>query len=247
MRGELTNEDMDMNNKLSIVMIVSTLPLLQGCIPAAIVGGTASLGTTLAEERKIGEVLSDTEIRTSINALWLDYDPKISELVGLQVRQGRVLLTGIMDTPLRQIDAVRLAWEARGVKEVIDETRLGNSDVNLYAKDSWITTKLTTEMLFNQDISSINYNVKTVGGIVYLIGIAQNQKELDNVIQMARKIDGVKNVVSHVRMKDGSAGQTTMSYNADNSSSVQEGEPISVQPISTDSYNSGGFPAPKAM
>lgn len=235
-----------MRKLLNLILIFSTLPMLPGCLPAAIVGGTASLGSTIADERKFGEILTDTEIRAAVNAKWFDHDPKISEMVGLQVRQGRVLLTGLVDTPLRQIDAVRLAWEARGVKEVIDETRLGESTLSLYAKDTWITTKLETEMLFNQDINSVNYNVKTVDGVVYLIGIAQNQQELDRVMQMAQKISGVKNIVNHVRMKDGSQSQGGQVFSSDSSTSVREAEPISVQPISNN-YGNDSFPAPRAM
>jgi osmotically-inducible protein OsmY len=236
-----------MRKIISLILISATLPLMQGCVPAALVGGTASIGSTLAEERKIGEVLSDTEITATVNAKWLDHDPKISEMVGLQVRQGRVLLTGLVDTPLRQIDAVRLAWEARGVKEVIDETKVGETTVGLYAADTWITTKLKTEMLFNEDISSINYNVKTVDGVVYLLGIAQNQQELDRVMQMARKIEGVKNIINYMRLKDGSAAQGGDAFPINNTTMVTEEAPIMVQPVSNDNYNSGGFPAPRAM
>jgi osmotically-inducible protein OsmY len=237
-----------MSKSLNFVLILSTLPLLQGCIPAALVGGTASLGTSIAEERKFGDVFTDAEISATINAKWIHHDSRISELVGLQVNQGRVLLTGIVDTPLRQIDAVRLAWEARGVKEVIDETRLGNSDLKLYASDSWITTKLKTEMLFNQDISSINYNIKTVGGIVYLIGIAQNQQELDQVMNMARKVNGVKNIVNYVNIKGQPISQRGQDFSTNGPDMTREAEPIMMQPASNESYGGGdGYPSPRAM
>jgi osmotically-inducible protein OsmY len=230
----------------NLIIIFSALPLLQGCIPAALVGGSATLGSSLAEERKFSDVISDAEIQATINTKWLKHDPKISEMVSLQVREGRVLLTGHVDRPLRQIDAVRLAWEARGVKEVIDETKLGDNSLKLYANDAWITTKLQTEMLFDQDISSINYNIKTVGGVIYLIGIAQNQQELDQVIQMARNINGVKNIVNHVRLKDGSLSQGGDLFPADNTASIREEAPIEAQPASNGNYNSDNFPAPRA-
>lgn len=234
-----------MRKIIQCLLVFSTLPMLQGCIPAAVVGGTASLGTTLAEERKFKQVFTDTEIAATINAKWLEHDPNISEKVGLQVREGRVLLTGLVDTQLRQIDAVRLAWEADGVKEVIDETRTGDNTVSKYANDTWITTKLNTQLLFNQDISSINYNVKTVDGTVYLIGIAQNQQELDRVMNIARGIQGVNNVVNYVRLKDSSAPSGTQTFPAEGGS-IREEAPIMMQPTSS-SYNGGGFPAPNAM
>lgn len=231
-----------MRININLILVLSTLPLLQGCIPAVIVGGSAELGTTLAEERKFSEVVSDTEINATITAKWMDHDPKINQMVGLQVRQGRVLLTGLVDTPLRQIDAVRIAWEARGVKEVIDETKVGSTTASLYASDSWITTKLKSEMLFDQNISSVNYTVKTVDGVVYLIGIAQNQSELNSVLGMARGISGVKNVVSHVRLKN-STTQTDQFFPSTTPNTVTEAEPIVAKPA----YGGGSFPAPRAQ
>jgi len=235
-----------MRKSLTFVLIFSTLPMLQGCVPAAVVGGTASLGTNLAEERKFGEVFTDTQISATINAKWLEHDSKITEQVGLQVRQGRVLLTGLVDTQMRQIDAVRLAWEADGVKEVIDETRIGENSVTKYAQDTWITTKVNTEMLFNQDISSINYNVKTVDGTVYLLGIAQNQQELDRVMKIARGVSGVNNIVNYVKLKDGSTAYAGDAFPTQDMGMVREEAPIMVQPVSDSYSNNGAFPAPRA-
>ena len=234
-----------MRKILNIILFSSTLPFLQGCVPAALVSGTAGIGTTLAEDRKLTEVMTDTEIRTVIMAKWVNHDSSIMDMVNVQVRQGRVLLTGLVDTPLRQMDAVRLAWEANGVKEVIDETRVGDNSFGTYATDTWITTKLKTEMLFDQDISSVNYNIKTVDSTVYLIGIAQNQQELDKVMNMARKISGVKNVVNHMRMKNGGSAETTP-FSYSEPSSVREAEPIVVQQEPTQSYGNS-FPSPKAQ
>ena len=69
------------------------------------------------------------------------------------------------------------------------------------ANDTWITTKLTSKITVDENIFSINYSIETVGGVIYLIGIAQDQAELDRVINHARSIESVQRVVSHVRVK----------------------------------------------
>ena len=75
------------------------------------------------------------------------------------------------------------------------------SSFQQYARDSWITTQLKTKILNDNDIRSLNYNVHTENGTVFLIGIAQNQQELDKVTHYARHIGGVRKVTSYVTLK----------------------------------------------
>jgi len=70
-----------------------------------------------------------------------------------------------------------------------------------YAKDSWIIAKLRARMMFEKRVLSINYNIDCVNGVVYLMGIAQDQDELNRVMHLARNISGVQNVISYVRLK----------------------------------------------
>jgi osmotically-inducible protein OsmY len=99
------------------------------------------------------------------------------------------------------LDAVRLVWKAKGVKEVIDEIRVTpkEGDIGDYTRDAWITTKLKSQMLFDKNIASRNYNIKTVGAVVYIMGIAQNQQELNRVTDYARNMSSVVKVISYAR------------------------------------------------
>jgi len=49
---------------------------------------------------------------------------------------------------------------------------------------------------------NLNYSVEVVNGIVYLIGIAQSQEELNSVINISENTYGVQNVINYVRLKD---------------------------------------------
>jgi len=69
------------------------------------------------------------------------------------------------------------------------------------ASDSWISTQIESKLLFAKDIASVNYSTETIDGNVYLMGVAQNKEELENVAKIASQISGVKKVVSHVRIK----------------------------------------------
>ena len=70
-----------------------------------------------------------------------------------------------------------------------------------YGRDTWIAAQLKSKLLFDKQVSSINYSIDTVRGKVFLIGLAQSRQELDRVINHARSIDYVKKVVSYVKIK----------------------------------------------
>src|SRR6185312_746633 len=120
------------------------------------------------------------------------------------VYNGRVLITGRVPNPDWRQEAVKLAWKADGVQEVYDEIEVG-PDTHFMdeARDTVITTRLKNDMVFDQYIRSINYVVTTNDGIVYIIGTARSQQELNRVTDYARNIANVRRVVSYVRIRSG--------------------------------------------
>jgi osmotically-inducible protein OsmY len=175
--------------------------LLQGCV-GAVVGAGATAGTAAMEERGISGAVDDTELRLRINALFSSKDERLWRKIGLQVYAGRVLLTGRADTAHMRAEAVRLAWQAKGVKEVINELQIAESGgASGFARDTWISTQLKSRLLFDKRILSINYSVETVNHTVYLIGLAQSREELNRVTNHARTLDYVRKVVNYVKIK----------------------------------------------
>lgn len=174
---------------------------LQGCV-GAVVGVGATAGTAAMEERGLSGAADDTALRLRINALLSDKDERLWRKVGMQVYMGRVLLTGTVETPEMRAEAVKLAWQAEGVKEVINEIQLaGSAGASGFARDTWISTQLKSALLFDKQVASINYSIETVAGTVYLIGLAQDQRELDRVMNHARGLSYVKKVVNYVKIK----------------------------------------------
>lgn len=174
---------------------------LSGCT-GTFVGVGAAAGTAAMEERGIALAADDTAIRLRLNALYAEDDERLWRKIGFQVYLGRVLLTGVLDTSEMRARAVRLAWRAEGVVEVINEIELGDSSgLKGYGRDKWIIAQLKSRLLFDKQVSSINYSIDAVRGKVFLIGIAQNTQELDRVLNHARSINYVRKVVSYVRIK----------------------------------------------
>lgn len=186
---------------LFILVLLGTLPL-SGC-GSLFIGAVATGGAAAVEERSIGNVVDDLTIRAELNQLFFEDNFDLLQSVSFSVIEGRVLLKGSVKTQEDRIRGLELAWQASGVREVINEIQVTDQGgiVN-YARDTWISTQLKAEILFDMDILSINYNVETINGIIYVVGIAQDQAELDKVVDHARRIENVKQVVSHVVMKD---------------------------------------------
>ncbi|MAF49204.1 MAG: BON domain-containing protein [Rhodospirillaceae bacterium] len=184
-----------------LLMAAALLLPLTGC--AAAVGGGAAVGVAAVQERGIKTRVSDLKIETMILKEFLVTEIKSLAVIDVEVYEGRVLLTGTTTKTKLADQAVALSWKADGVKEVINEIQLSKSStVANYAKDTWITTQLTTKLTLDEDVLSINYAIETVNGTVYLIGIAQDKKELGRVIAHAGNVQYVRNVVNHVRIKD---------------------------------------------
>ena len=185
-----------------VAMVVLAAGALGGCA-GVVIGGGAAVGTAAYQERGVRGVARDLATATKLRTKLLDAGEAYVTGVGIEVYEGRVLLTGILEKePMRAV-AVKLAWKTEGVKDVINEIQIGQSSLRDIARDSWITAQLKTKITFDKKILAINFSIETVNGIVYLIGIAQDQGELDRILTHGRGIDYVRRIISHVRVKKG--------------------------------------------
>jgi len=188
---------------LVVGVVAGALAGTLGACAGAVVGAGAAVGTAAYQERGVQGVARDLATATKVRTELLNAGEAYVAGVGVEVYEGRVLLTGTLATEAMRANAAQMAWKTEGVKDVINEIQLRASNLRDLAKDSWITTQLQSRMTLDKQILAINYSIETVNGIVYLIGIAQNQDELDRVIAHARGINYVRQIISHVRVKKG--------------------------------------------
>lgn len=193
--------------KFSSIMAIGVLCAgfaLSGCSPVGMAAGAgATLGVAASQEGGISGAATDASIRIQVMDAWFRHDVDMYRRLGLTVREGRVLVTGTVPTPDDRVEAIRLVWQVKEVQQVINEIRVDEegATVGSYVQDTWITGNVKTLLMFDKQVQSINYTVETVGGTVYLMGIAQSQHELDRAINHARNTKFVKNVVSYVRLR----------------------------------------------
>jgi|GEM_PF-767381 len=193
--------------KYNLAILATALFTLSGCAPMFIFGGSASAGTTLTKEQTVGSSIDDVNIWTKIKADFLkDHKeiPGVLTNVSVEVSEGRVLLTGNVESSDDRLKVLRIAWQQNGVREVINEIKLTRKNPGLkqYAKDLWITTQVKTKLLANKEIKSVNYNIETIDNIVYILGVASSKDELNLLVTIIEDLKGVEKVITYVRISE---------------------------------------------
>ena len=189
-----------MHYKLTVAFLF--LFIISGCQTAYMTSVSKAVLIN-KEERSFNNYVEDTIILAQLKNEYFSNNENIFFQVSVDVIEGRVMLTGIVEQIDERIEATKLAWGIKGVNEVINEIQISNDEGILdYADDLVMKTKINAKLLLEKNILNLNYSVEVVNGIVYLIGIAQDQKELDAVIEISKNTYGVTSVITYVRLKD---------------------------------------------
>jgi osmotically-inducible protein OsmY len=185
-------------------LLLGMMPLgLSGCSPVGMAIGAGATVTNMAmEERGFYNSARDKAIWTDITGRMLNKNQKLFQNIDVQVHEGRVLLTGFVQKREERIEATRIAWEPDGVREVVDEIKLGRSlDAGDFAEDVALIQQIRLKLMFDRDIRAINYSVDCIRSTVYLMGVARTPAELQRVIDHVRDVPYVRAVVNHVRVR----------------------------------------------
>ncbi|HLF59495.1 MAG TPA: BON domain-containing protein [Alphaproteobacteria bacterium] len=188
---------------LLLASLGPALALSSCSTPALIASGGATVGVAVSQERGAAAALSDNTIAVEINQRWLSYDWHIFSGVSTAVSEGRVMLTGKVARDEDRDAAVKLVRQVPGVRDVYDDIIVTQDGGAIdFARDTWISTQLKTDLTFDDKVRAINYDIVTVDGTVYMLGIAQNQDEIDRIMRYARNVRYVRDVVTHIILKD---------------------------------------------
>lgn len=193
-----------MSRLIPVVISLCLLGFASACTPVGVVMGAGAVaGSTALQERGFEQALLDKGTELSIQNKVIDSDFETFQRVDVAAVEGRVLLTGIVPTAEDRIKVVKLTWQTDGVIEVINEVLIGeDAGVINTGYDIKIEKALELALTLDKDVHAVNYIPDAMGGTLYLMGIAQNQAELDRVIAHAREVERVRRVVSYVQIKD---------------------------------------------
>ena len=184
------------------VMVVLLGLSLSGCVGAVAGVGAAAVaaGNT---EKGLGTSISDGVIKVKISDRFIQSSASLFTNVTVAVNDGAVLLTGAVEKPEHKVEATQLAWQTRGVIEVINEIEIKDkSSLKDIAKDLAAAAQLRAKLIAEQGVSSINFSVDVVNGTVFLTGIASSEEEMNTVVALARELRFATNVVNYIRISD---------------------------------------------
>ncbi len=182
----------------STFLLISSALALSGCVNAAIGIGTAAVAASTTE-KGLSTSVSDSVIQAKLSDSFIQTSQSLFLNVETAVNNGSVLLTGKLKTQEEKITATRLSWEIRGVREVINEIQLsGTSSLKSSAKDLAASAQLRAALIRDPEISSLNFSIDVVNGIVYLSGVAENEQERERVVAHAQELRFAKQVVSYI-------------------------------------------------
>jgi osmotically-inducible protein OsmY len=123
--------------------------------------------------------------------------------VKTKILDGRIFLTGKVNSVEDKLKVTKLAWEIKGARSVNNDLQIKEKfDFKRSAKDLLITSQLRAAMIGNKNIKSVNYNIDTYKKIIYVYGIAQNKTERDEIIKEAKQILDVEDVITSIFLID---------------------------------------------
>ena len=182
----------------STFLLISSALALSGCVNAAIGIGTAAVAASTTE-KGLSTSVSDSVIQAKLSDSFIQTSQSLFLSVETSVNNGSVLLTGKLKTQDEKITATRLSWEIKGVREVINEIQLsGTSSLKSSAKDLAASAQLRAALIRDPEISSLNFSIDVVNGIVYLSGVAETEQERERVVAHAQELRFAKQVVSYI-------------------------------------------------
>ncbi len=186
-----------MKNKL--INLILTLFLLNACVGASSVGIFGSGVSVAIDPRTVGTQIDDGIMDKNLDAKLLLMNKNYLLSVSTQVLDGRIFITGKVDDPEEKLKITKLAWEIEGTRSVKNDLKIKEEfNFKQSAKDVLITSQLRTALIFNKKIKSANYSIDTYKKKIYIYGIAESKEEQSLVIEEAKQILDVKDIISSI-------------------------------------------------
>ncbi len=189
--------------KIKKILIFFSLIIITGCVGYS---STGVLGTGVSialDPRSFGTQIDDSIMQQNLRAKLLSADKSFIISVKTKVLDGRIFLTGKVNSVEDKLKLTKLAWEIKGARSVNNDLRIKEEfNFKRSAKDLLITSQLRAALISNKKIKSVNYNIDTYKKKIYIYGIAQNKTERDNVTKEAKQILDVEDVITSIFLVD---------------------------------------------
>jgi len=162
--------------------------------------GVFGTGVSIAlDPRTIGTQIDDSIMQKNLSAKLINLNTNYLLSVNAKVLDGRIFITGKVDNIEEKFQITKLAWEIKGARSVKNDLQIKEKfNFKQSAKDILITSQLRVAIISSKKIKSVNYNIDTYKKKIYIYGIAQNEEEKAEVINEAKQILDVEDVIASI-------------------------------------------------
>ena len=185
--------------KIKLIHLFLILFILSGCVGASSTGVFGTGVSIALDPRSLGTQIDDSIMHKNLETRLLLLNKNYFLSVKTKVLDGRIFITGKIDDPEEKLKITKLAWETEGVRSVKNDLKVKEKfNFKQSAKDLLITSQLRAALIFNKQIKSANYNIDTYKKKIYIYGIANSEDEKKEVINEAKQILDVGDVIASI-------------------------------------------------
>ena len=189
--------------KINNLLLIFLLLLSYGCVGVSSKGIFGTGVSVAFDPRSVGTQIDDSIMEKSLSAKILLEEKSHFFSVKSKVLDGRIFLTGKVDDPEQKLKLTKIAWETQGVRSVRNDIKVKEEfNFKQSAKDILITSQLRTALIFNKKIKATNYQIDTYKKKIYIYGIALKPEEKQLVIDEAKQILDVRDVIASIILVD---------------------------------------------
>tara|TARA_B100000963_G_scaffold361073_1_gene394720 strand:+ start:1728 stop:2321 length:594 start_codon:yes stop_codon:yes gene_type:complete len=189
--------------KIKIIILFFLTLFLSSCVGVSSKGIFGTGVSVAFDPRSVGTQIDDSIMEKSLSTKILLLDKSYFLSVKSKVLDGRIFLTGKVENPEEKLKLTKLAWEIQGVRSVRNDIKVKEEfNFKQSAKDILITSQLRTALIINKNIKATNYQIDTYKKKIYIYGIAMESIEKNLVIEEAKKILDVKDVIASIILVD---------------------------------------------
>ena len=185
--------------KIIKILTLFIFIILTSCVGTSSTG-VFGTGVSIAfDPRTIGTQIDDSIMQNNLSAKLINMDTNYILSVKSKVLDGRIFITGKVDTIEEKLKITKLGWEIKGARSVKNDLRIKEKfNFKQAAKDILITSQLRAAIITNKKIKSVNYNIDTYKKKIYIYGISKDEEERAEVINEAKQILDVEDVIASV-------------------------------------------------
>ena len=189
--------------KFKFILVVLLGVILSSCVGVSSKGIFGTGVSVAFDPRTVGTQMDDSIMQKNLATRILVKDKKYILSVKSKVLDGRIFLTGKVDSPEEKLLLTKLAWETKGARSVRNDIKIKEEfNFQQSAKDILITSQLRSAMIFNKEIKATNYQIDTYKKKIYIYGIALTSEEKNLVIKEAKEILDVEDVIASIILVD---------------------------------------------